>query len=180
MSVSVDQLDQTKPAGPVGIGGWLILPMIGFVGTIGLTLKNLVEAYQQREGLEIIFSSSAAGFGEMRVAVVASLIGGLVVIASALASLVLIAKKHRMLSRVATVHYVFLLAASLCELWGDNVISRVIPGTGSDPNAVRDVVRTAFAASIWIPYFNLSKRVRNTFTNGAPTATTTPLAATVG
>ncbi len=180
MSVAADQIDVTKPAGPVGIGGWLILPMIGFVGTMGLTLKNLFEAYQEREGLMLIFSSSEAGYGEMRVAVVASFIGGLIVIASALASLVLIAKKHRLLSRVATMHYIFLLIVSLCELWGDNVITRVIPGTESDPNAVKDVIRTAFAALIWIPYFNLSKRVRNTFTNGAPTATTTPLAATVG
>src|SRR5437868_1417113 len=70
-------------AGPVGIGGWLILPIIGFVGTIALTAWSVVSALRSWDGLVAIFTASEGPLAQIRVPVAASLVAGLLVIASA-------------------------------------------------------------------------------------------------
>ena len=43
-------------AGPKGIGGWLLLPIIGFMLTILSTLKKLIAIFT-KENIEYIFES---------------------------------------------------------------------------------------------------------------------------
>jgi Protein of unknown function (DUF2569) len=147
---------------PRGIGGWLILPLLGFVGTIILTGWNLSQVLLSWEGIVTIFNTSS--MAEARLPVALSFLGGALVIASAALCLFLIFAKKRAIVKFATAHYLILAVAGLIDLWGQGVLERAIPGMPPDPTAIRDAVRGFVIAAIWIPYFHVSKRVRNTFT----------------
>jgi hypothetical protein len=150
--------------GPRGIGGWLILPIIGFIGTIALTAVNLAQVVISWDGLVAIFSATGA-LAEAKFPVAGSFVAGLLVIASAAYCLYLIFTKKRAIVKFATAHYLILAAAGLFEWWGTGVLERAIPSLAHDPTAVRDGIRGVVIACVWIPYFNVSRRVRNTFVN---------------
>jgi hypothetical protein len=155
----------TAPAGPHGLGGWLILPIIGFIGTIALTGWNLAQALASWDGLVAIFTTTSGPLAEARFPTAGSLVAGLLVMASAAYCLYLMFTRKRAIITFATAHYLILAAAGLFEWWGTGVLERAIPNMPPDPSAVRDGVRGLVIAAIWIPYFNLSRRVRNTFVN---------------
>jgi hypothetical protein len=150
--------------GPRGFGGWLILPTLGFAGTIALTLVNLAQAAMSWDGLVAIFSAQAGALAGAKFPVAGSFVAGCLVIASAACCLYMIFFKKRAIIRFATAHYLILAAAGLFEWWGTGVLEQAIPDMPHDPAAVRDGIRGIVIAAIWIPYFYLSKRVRNTFT----------------
>ena len=150
-------------AGPRGLGGWLILPLLGFIGTILLTGWSIVQAPQSLAGLVVIFTATSGQLAELKLPTAASLAGGILVIASAAYCLYLMFAKKRAMVRFATAHYLILAAAGLVDLWAGFVMERVLAET-HDPSATKEAVRGVLLACIWIPYFHLSQRVRNTFT----------------
>ena len=152
--------------GPRGLGGWLILPIIGFIATAILTAVNLGQALVAWDGIVAIFTlPSMAG---ARAPMIVSFAGGTLVIASALFCLYLMFTKKRAIVKFATAHYLILAAAGLLDLWGQGALERAIPNMPPDPSAIRDAVRGLVVAAIWIPYFNVSRRVKNTFVNPGP------------
>jgi hypothetical protein len=151
-------------SGPVGIGGWLILPIIGFVGTILLTGVNLMQGFASFEGLRAIFTAaSSAPIAELRLPLTTSLALGFLVIVSAAYCLVLIFSKKAAIVKFATIHYLLLMIAGFVEVWMDYKIHEVSPSEPADLTVARDAIRGVIIACIWIPYFHVSKRVRNTF-----------------
>jgi hypothetical protein len=152
-------------AGPSGLGGWLILPILGFTGTIMLTVVNLAQAVISWDGLVAIFGATSGPLVGAKFPVAGSFVAGLLVIVSAAYCLYLVFMKKRAIIKFATAHYLILAAAGLFEWWGTGVLEQAIPNMPPDPSAVRDGVRGLVIAAIWIPYFQLSKRVRNTFVN---------------
>jgi hypothetical protein len=53
--------------GPSGIGGWLILPIIGFIGPIVLTLVNLSQALKEIDGLVAIFEATSGPLAALKI-----------------------------------------------------------------------------------------------------------------
>lgn len=167
MSNLVDS--QTSP-GPSGIGGWLVLPIIGFVGTILLTLWNLSQATSEIDGLVAIFNATSGPLVALKVPTAASFITACLVILSAGYCLYLIFAKNLAIINFATAHYLILASAGLADAWLGIALDKADLGVTSDPTIVRDAVRGILIACIWIPYFHLSKRVRNTFVNARASA----------
>ena len=97
--------------GPRGIGGWLILPIIGFIGTMLLTGWNLAEVLRSWDGVVAIFTTESMAAARFPMAM--SFLFGALVIASAAVSLYLLFAKKRAVVTAATVHYLILAAAGL-------------------------------------------------------------------
>jgi hypothetical protein len=156
---------QTAPAsGPVGIGGWLILPILGFFATILLTGKNLLEAVQNSDGLLLILKApSTDALAGAKLPIIASLAFGIALIATSVICLVLISTKKPAMVKAATINYLLMVAGGLVDVWGDGELRKALPDMPADPSVYRDAVKGIVASLIWIPYFHVSKRVRNTF-----------------
>ena len=123
------------PDGPYGIAGWLLVPAFGLLIGIPVALLQARDSLRTGDPGEL----TALGVGIAVIAVAA----------------VGFFQKRRWAPRA----YVALLAF--------NVLGTALPAVltrGSLSRADgRDLARAAIAAAIWIPYFLVSKRVRNTF-----------------
>jgi hypothetical protein len=156
--------DDNRGPGPVGIGGWLILPILGFIGTILLTCFNLLQGLAELQGLRNIFlAESSSPLASLRLPMIASLVLGFLVIASAAYCLVLVFSKKAAVVKFATIHYLLLMAAGFADVWMEYQIHEVAPTTAVDPTTMTNALRGVVAVCIWIPYFHVSKRVWNTF-----------------
>jgi hypothetical protein len=154
----------TEKPGPVGLGGWLILPLLGFIGTILLTGWNLVQAASGWSGLAAIFGAESGPLTSVKVPLAVSTVAGILVVFSAAYCLYLMFAKKRAIIKFATAHYLVLAAAGLLDLWAQFALEAAIPNLPPDPSGLKEAVRGVVIAGIWVPYFHLSKRVRNTFT----------------
>jgi glucan phosphoethanolaminetransferase (alkaline phosphatase superfamily) len=153
-----------KTVGPSGLGGWLILPILGFIVTMLLTLWNLFQVVADTEAITAIFATNLGPAAALRFPIGVSFVGGCLVIASAIYCLILLFKKDHSIKKFATAHYLILMLAGFAEVWADSTIREIAPSVPADPSVIKDAVRGVFIACIWIPYFHMSKRVRNTFT----------------
>ena len=146
--------------GPSGIGGWMILPIIGLVLTIGLTAYNLATTVPifTPSLISRLFAQSL-GLGLFSLG---SLVFGAGVLVFALVCLVGLFRHSPRTPRRVQVFYVALLSVALFEAVGIASFPTIYD-EADRVQAIRDVVRAAVACAIWIPYFRVSKRVRNTF-----------------
>jgi hypothetical protein len=135
-----------------GIGGWLVLPAIGFVlgpilGVVGLVLA--LGLYDDVAG------AGFAGVYSLELLVQVVLMGFMIYAAT-----LFFGKKRNAPSVIIT-----FLAGSLVA----SVVLLVIEiGAGAEAFAVetgKQLVREVIAAAIWISYFRQSKRVKATFVN---------------
>ena len=149
--------------GPSGIGGWLLLPILGF----GLAIARFAWDYL----VDMDWSIYGAVFGTTALEVTLRVLLALVVISEGLVAacaayclyLIYSLRPRDVVLRFATSFYLLLIVASALSLWTAIMLEQ---STGHQPvtsEAVRDAVRSVVAACIWIPYFHMSKRVRNTF-----------------
>jgi hypothetical protein len=145
--VNKDNDDKLK-----GIGGWLILPAIGLVlgpiiGVIGLFAS-----------LGMYKDVARAGYGGVYALELIVLFGLLVF--TIYAAIQFFGKKRKA-PKIMIILYSVSLVASL-------VILGIELSAGAEEFAVetgKQLVRDIVAAAIWIPYFNVSKRVKATFVN---------------
>ncbi len=136
----------------VGIGGWLILPAIGFVLGPIIGVIGLIAA------LGMYSDVANAGYGgiyALEILVIVGLFCFMVYAAS------LFFRKKSNAPRTIITLLIVSIIASIALL----VIEL---GAGAEVFAVetgKQLVRDVIGAAIWIPYFRVSKRVKATFVN---------------
>ena len=157
MSEAID-----KPE-PEGIGGWMILPVLGMFGTIILTGLNLLSLFnpETREGLKNIFSSGT-GMEALRLPVLLDYIGGIAIVIFAVITLYSMFTRHPLAIKIIITYFILLFLSSAADFWAVSRIDTII-NTKMSFKAFEGLLRSAVAATIWIPYFLMSNRSQNTF-----------------
>jgi len=152
---------------PAGIGGWLVLPLIGLVGTLLLTLANLVLLTLEMDAalIEALVNAEEPPLTTLRAAVVVSLLAGFAIIGTAASALYQFLRKKRTLPGAMTVHYLALIAACACEYYASGLIESIAPGQGDVEESQKWLIRAMVGGAIWTAYFWRSERVRKTFVN---------------
>lgn len=136
----------------VGIGGWLVLPAIGFVLGPIIGVVSLIVA------LGLFSDVADAGYGGIYALELVVQVGLLAFLIYA--AILFFGKKSNAPSTIITLMIVSLIASG--------VLLVIEIGAGAETFAIesgKQLVRSAIGAAIWIPYFRVSKRVNATFVN---------------
>jgi hypothetical protein len=156
----------TTSYGPVGIGGWLVLP------ALGLVLTPLMMAFQFYQDLlpaltpqvwHVLTDAQSAAYSPL---------WGPLIVYEVLVFLTLfiftlwLSWRFFTKSKHTPKLFVIWLGALAASQILDHLLSAQIPALADkplDPAGIRDLVRSIINAAIWIPYFLMSERVKNTF-----------------
>jgi len=142
----------------IPIGGWLVLVMIGLFITPVFSLVNLdngnyfdmktwakLGTYTHRSAFEAHF--------------VFEMCGHVIFLCFSAFCLVLFLKKRDILPRCIIAYFVFGLVFNVANL----VFANSIPNVKVPESYLTAVIRSVVTAAIWIPYFIVSTRVKETF-----------------
>lgn len=148
--------------GPSGLGGWLILPAIGLVLTpfrMGFQFFTDLRPVFDADVWRQLNDASRAGHQPMLpTVIIAEMVANVAVFAFTLVLIWFFFRKSR---RAPRLFIIWLILLAVVQVVDTALISSL--GLRVDGESMRDVVRSLVAAAIWIPYFLVSKRVKNTF-----------------
>ncbi len=161
---------------PVGIGGWLILPILHLIADIVIFVLIFVQAAAPQMSPTIAAPSGpvlppapvsgvavAPGPSQGEFASVAFLVFTAAIAAYTIYCLVRFFQKKEQVPALMTGFYSLIIAKAFLNLVLLNIYPELITGPGDTPEAVRGIVRAVVSGAIWIAYFNRSVRVQNTF-----------------
>ncbi|MEK4523602.1 DUF2569 domain-containing protein [Psychrobacillus sp. FSL W7-1493] len=157
------------PQGPVGIGGWLILPLIGLITSPFVIIAYLmidVFPFMTAEGWESITSRSGEYyhplFGPI---VIIDLIIYLAQNSLVIVLLILFFKNKTIFPRVMITYLTTILILDILIGYINlQIVESVFePDPLTSQHYMFNVIRAMVSTSIWITYFSKSKRVKNTF-----------------
>lgn len=145
----------------IGIGGWLVLPTIGFTLTpIALLVSIFSNDYLDLETWGLLFNPNSSFYAPSHALFILLEFSFnlLFIIYSSLVAVLLFTKRSS-LPRMAIILYIanflFLLADYIIALnLNLEITSDVIP----------QLIKSLIASIIWVPYFLISNRVKQTFT----------------
>ena len=150
-----------------GIGGWLIVPLAGLLVTpvriFASVYKDLLAIFP--EGYwDVIANPGHEMYHPLWAPlIVIELVGNSLFILFALALLVFFFNRSRLFPKLM----IAFLIINLLFVVADFVLAHLIPAIAKqhDPAAVKELTLAVLSASVWVPYFWVSKRVRQTFQN---------------
>ena len=164
MDLAQPQPPQTVPTvdGPVGLGGWLILPLVGAAIT---PFASIAALYPDLSSL-----GDAWGLltGAQKIAIVADVV--IKIVGFVVAPVVLLILAVQKLEIFPGLYIVWswvavgiVVASSIAAWWVFQ--EQLTADQIFDPQFYRDIGRNLVQAVIWTAYMNMSKRVENTFVN---------------
>ena len=170
MSTSTKITDNSKQ--PVGIGGWLLLPIAVLLYTVYGAWDDIQQANMVLLDPELWKAFKTPGTllyhsPWVIVLVIAAIIQvGIFIVA--IIALAAIYKKKKIVPRIMISFYVLALCLVVTDMATTFFfISKISPELANNmaPELIRKMVGMGVGAIIFIPYFIKSKRVKNTFVN---------------
>ncbi len=149
----------------VGLGGWLVLPILGlFIAPIRLGFMlwtGHLPIFTDGTWELLTSAGSASHHFLWAPLLVFEVAGNLTMITLCAVALVLAFRRSRRFPGLMVGYYLFALVFAVA----DTIAAEAIPGIAelSETESLGDVGRAIIAAGIWVPYMLLSKRVRATF-----------------
>jgi hypothetical protein len=149
-------------AGPVGIGGWLILPVIGLFLT---PIQGLVQMGDYSGLIKNMQYLTPAQGAFVWLEIIANLV---IVVAMPIFLLVQLFRKKALFPKA----YVIWAVANIAFEFLDLIVAQVLFGEIFeksntrliDGDTVKSMLRSIVLVVVWVPYMKMSARVRNTFT----------------
>lgn len=156
----------------VGIGGWMILPLIGlFLAPLMAAKVLLVDISPMFEpGVwEALTVPGGAGYHPAWAAVgYATFAANVILIVGSLALVYGLFRKLALFPKGMVAFYLYIFATSVAEFVVMKfVMADAFPGMLNEleGDLTMGIVRSLVGVLVWIPYFLTSERVRNTFVN---------------
>jgi hypothetical protein len=156
--------DAVRPTSKlVGIGGWLILPILGLIATPLLQLYGLLSV-----GDTLQFATQLGGARQMLI--FGEVIGNfLIFLILPVVLLVLLVQKKRTFPRLYVVFSVVSAAFFFLDLFLGYLLFAEVYQSGTveffNRDTIRGIIGSLAGLVIWTPYMLSSVRVRNTFVN---------------
>jgi hypothetical protein len=152
VTVETSTLDHDEPvkmagSGQKGIGGWLLIPVVTLLSVAFAASETILEQQIAAVSLEILAGNALLAVGSVVL-------------------LALFFQRSRHLPGLMVVFYAVLVGVTTLEYVAvDRLLLGVTPEiAASEGKLVNDGIRMAIASAIlWIPYFLVSQRVKNTF-----------------
>jgi hypothetical protein len=148
-----------------GIRGWLILGLIGlFISPIRISIsvfRDLIPIFTERHWNVLTTPGSGAYHPLWAPLIITECVGNAVFIIFSIVLLVFFFRKSKLLPNLI-ISYLIL---NLLFVAGDFFIADMIPAVAKQSNlqAAEELARAIIGAVIWVPYFFVSKRVKQTF-----------------
>jgi transglutaminase-like putative cysteine protease len=148
-----------------GVGGWLVLPCIGLVGSLFIVLSGLIQlrfCFDLNAWQTLTTPGNSAYHALWSPTLYLELLGNSYQLALITLCGVLLVRHRASFPRFMILLYV----SSMLMVCVDNALALQIPEVAAKSKTGQmagDVNRTIVACCIWIPYFLTSRRVRNTF-----------------
>ena len=147
---------------PVGLGGWLILPLLHVAVLLGLNLYVVVQTLLDDQNLFAIAAGGTDQLAAMRLPAALSLFAALLVIIPAAAGLYAMLVLSRRAPRIMFAFYLASFAATGFEASARTMMARILDERVD--RSAEDNISTAIMCSVaGIVYFTRSRRVANTF-----------------
>jgi hypothetical protein len=170
-----------RPAHPSGLGGWMVLPIVMLFLTLAVSLTVLFASqlplFRSEVWSELTTSGTAAYHPLWGPMIVFETFATAVMIVFPILLLVLIFRKRRAAPKFVIGFAFFILLAKVVDslavvpLALDSLRHAGYLDTAHDTTttALTGLVTALVLAAVWIPYFFLSTRVRNTFVHSRAT-----------
>lgn len=155
--------DVKPPLKPVGLGGWLILPTIGIIVSLFYLPFSFWVAYADVfEYWSLLTDPTSSYFMPLfKELTYFEVLGNVILYGTLLYLCYLFFTKKKLTVKVIIFFYVF----SLVLVIADVILVKELLSVPVDGKDVKDIIRGVLVCAIWIPYFLISVRVKNTFVN---------------
>jgi len=143
---------------PKGIGGWLILVLIGLLITPIRLLISMITEFTPL--LEQIKNNPI--LADLKQLVMAEIVVNMIFLIYAFVLIILMLKKSKLFPRMIIIFYI----SNLVFVLADAIIISNHPVLGPITNiadSFMEIFKSVAANAIWVPYFIISRRVKNTF-----------------
>ena len=150
--------NKIEDAGPRGLGGWLVLVIIGLFITVFKLGYGIINNYiPLTEQLHLIPDQ-----GFLKMVIYSELIINILFVIYAIILLILLFNYSRFFPILIIAFYI----SNLVFVLGDYIIASQIPLLNQvdlKGDDYKEIIKSIIGTSIWVPYFKVSKRVKNTF-----------------
>lgn len=146
---------------PMRLGGWLVLPFIGLLGTVILVSISLFTNNFFNKTLWLIRTdeSSPDYISGFSFVLTFELCVNIILFFLALLLLIGFIRNYRIVPRIMIFYYLFYLTFTVV----DHVFVSIFISHDSIYYLSKDIIKALVASCIWIPYFICSERVKATF-----------------
>ena len=159
---SKSNLAATTSTGPVGLGGWLILPFLHLGFNFALTIYGLIQMLQSFDGLVAIVEGGSDKLDALRLPLALSSLGGLLIIVLAPAGFYAMLVRSPRAPKIMITFYIAACIAGGLDVLADRMMSPIL-NQPVDASLAEQLIRSIFWSFVWIMYFIRSRRVANTF-----------------
>jgi Protein of unknown function (DUF2569) len=151
---------------PVSIGGWLILPIVHLVLNASVILYQLISEFWK--GYSGGTSTSEAAPQPIHLTLglkcsIAFALYLLIIVFYAIFCFVRFLQKKRNVPKLMIAFYVMLLVMAGATYFLLVQFPELVESPGDVGDAIMGIIRTVIADAVWIPYFVVSVRVKDTF-----------------